>query len=281
MLQDLVDLIQVSSPINVVINPICKIIIVVERVFSHMTKRFAGVVLREGKKGTEGEENEAVEHESEEEIQTVKSSLNTCQAVLEGFTYSGYSWDSVVVDPESSATVLIDKKEVENNFYTTSDLMEVNNAYQGNQTRQKMKELEKGKLILKEIRLKNKHEDRRSHMITFVRCNKSLSTCCSSCRQRKSRVPRTIMDQLPPRASGAQFFVPKIDPSVDDRGRHFKTFSQQLEFIKLHRKELASGKMKLEPDSDLITEVDRCQVNLLVFSQKKGFNTTFDRRRIV
>ena len=54
-----------------------------------------------------------------------------------------------------------------------------------------MKELEEGKLILKEIRKKNNHEDRRRHMITFVRCNKTLSTCCHDCRVRKPRVPRS------------------------------------------------------------------------------------------
>ena len=124
-----------------------------------------------------------------------------------------------------------------------------------------MKELEEGKLILKEIRKKNKHEDRRSHMIIFVRCNKTISTCCQDCVRRKSRVPRSVMDHLPPRESGAQFYVPMIDHGVVDAGKHYMTFAQQLMYIKQNRKYLAGGKMRLTPDSDLASEVERCKVN--------------------
>ena len=145
-----------------------------------------------------------------------------------------------------------------------SDLLEVNNAYQGRQTRQKMKELEEGKLILKEIRKKNNHEDRRRHMITIVRCNKTLSTCCHECKVRMSRVPRSVMDNLPARESGAQFYVPMVDLDVNDTGKKFITFTKQLEFLKLNKKELACGEMKLMPDSDLSSEVERCKVKLKI-----------------
>ena len=156
-----------------------------------MTKRFAGIVLRPQE--VDGE------HEPENigEMEKIKKSLGTCQSVLDGFTYAGFSWDSVVVDPEDSPTVVINVVEVNNNLYTKSDLLEVNNVYQGRQTRQKMKELEEGKLILKEIRKKNNHEDRRRHMITFVRCNKTLSTWSHDCKVKNSRVPRSVIDNLP------------------------------------------------------------------------------------
>ena len=97
-------------------------------------------------------------------------------------------------------------------------------------------------------------------MITFVRCNKTLFTCCRDCRVRKSRVPRSVMDKFPPRESGAQFYVPMIDHDVNEAGKHYITLTQQLEYIKLHRKDLACGKMKLEPDSDLTSEVEQCKV---------------------
>ena len=219
-----------------------------------MTKRFAGIVLRPQE--VDGEH----EPESIGEMEKIKKSLGTCQSVLDGFTYAGFSCDSVVVDPEDSPTVVINGVEVNNNLYTKSDLLEVNSAYQGRQTRQKMKELEEGKLILKEIRKKNNHEDRRRHMITFVRCNKTLSTCCHDCRVRKPRVPRSVMDNLPQRESGAQFYVPMVDMDVNETGKHFITFTQQLEFLKLNKNKLASGEIKLMPDSDLSSEVERCKV---------------------
>ena len=88
-----------------------------------MTKRFAGIVLRPQE--VDGEH----EPESIGEMEKIKKSLGTCQSVLEGFTYAGFSWDSVVVDPEDSPTVVINGVEVNNNLYTKSDLLEVNNVY--------------------------------------------------------------------------------------------------------------------------------------------------------
>ena len=68
------------------------------------------------------------------------------------------------------------------------------------------------------------------------------------------------MDNLPPHESGAQFYVPMVDMDVNETGKHFITFTQQLEFLKLNKNKLASGEIKLMPDSDLSSEVERCKV---------------------
>ena len=56
--------------------------------------------------------------------------------------------------------------------------------------------------------------------------------------------------------------MPMVDLDVNDTGKHFITFTKQLEYLKLNKKELACREMKLMPDSDLSSEVERCKVKL-------------------
>ena len=199
---------------------------------------------------------------------TIRRSLRKCKNIFEDFSCDGHKWDSVVVDPQNTENVKIDGVVVPNNFYTREALKEVNGAYQGTCSRRKLKDLEEGRTLLKEIRLKVKHEDRRRHMFIFSRCEKTDPYACSDCRRRPQKVPKEVREQLPPRHSGAEFWVPEEDKDLQDQGLQFKTFMQQVQFIKDNRSDLKSGLKKLIPDVDLdLDEKQRCKVILIYFGE--------------
>ena len=208
-----------------------------------MTKTFGGVILRPGK-----------DSENDEDKESMLASLEKVKELMEGFTFDGYKWTSVIVPPgEEKEEVEIDGVKFKNDFFM--DKEEVDEIYQGAVSKSKLKKLQEDKnLIWKEMKLMHKHLDQRQHSLIFRRCEPGTKMC-SKCRKRwrslpkEGRLPKVFRTSLPKKVDGGLFYVPRTDQLHPGKNL---TYLDQVSETKTS--------VKILPDSDLNNPVVRCQV---------------------
>lgn len=174
------------------------------------------------------------------------------------------TWRNVVVKPNSDS-VDIDKKQIENDFY--SDIDKVRLFYNKKTTKKSMSSLStEDESFLKEYNFFIDHADFRKHAIYFARC--PSFNACDSCQDYydSTDLPVNFEEKmgLPNKKNNnALFFEPEEDPSNPG---HFKTFLQQ-------RKEFIEDKLqKIKPDSNITDgPVEQCSLGCnLTFRSKAG-----------
>ena len=119
----------------------------------------------------------------------------------------------MVNKPGQSATVRINGKEIQNDYYSDLDL--VNQVFRGQfgvYKLENMEQKEETRKILEEFRFYHKHADVRSHQIVFRRCDVNECAQCKSFRRLKGYGKDYYKKlDLPPSSSGGLVFT-QVDP---------------------------------------------------------------------
>ena len=219
----------------------------IERGWSSYGKPLQGVCLRPGESA-----KDRAEEEKNPNIRKQKAikSLEQVRSIMQGHTYCGYPWETVVCYPESSE-VELDGQKIKHDFYT--DFEEVVDFYDGDKTEAWMRGIRDTTLLV-EARLFADHCQKTNHGWTFVRCRKGDKECkdCKSWRRRRPDRSR-IHDRLglpDVHKHGLRFLINEEDPENPGKFKSYPMLAKELEEGVL---------AKNLPDHELGDDIIRCK----------------------